>query len=134
MKKKRERIKLMDSEIKREWMSIKYAVYIDKIRTERFNRQRMKLDKWVPCHLEEANLEDMYTFLLWVRCDTRSIFEWSTASLNSEFSFSLTDCLTKAKEPIRRYNFPIAEKEDGWIHALWFSLIILWWLYRVHQL
>ena len=32
-----------------------------------------------------------------VACDTRSTFEWSKTSLNSEFSFSI-DCLTKAKE------------------------------------
>ena len=30
--------------------------------------------------------------------DTRSIFKWSLTGLNSEFSFSKTSCLTKAKE------------------------------------
>ena len=47
---------------------------------------------------------DKYLFIYqifqpWVRCDTKLIFKWSTASLNSEFSFSKTDCLNKAKEP-----------------------------------
>ena len=32
--------------------------------------------------------------------DTRSIFKRSLTGLNSEFSFSLTSCLTKAEEPL----------------------------------
>ena len=32
------------------------------------------------------------------RCDTRSVFKWSLTGLNSDFSFSKTGCLTKAKE------------------------------------
>ena len=40
--------------------------------------------------------------------DTRSIFKQSLTGLNSEFSFSLTCCLTKAEEPSLRYYLPIA--------------------------
>ena len=41
--------------------------------------------------------------------DTRSIcFKRSLTGLNSEFSFSLTSCLTKAQEPSLSYYLPIA--------------------------
>ena len=40
--------------------------------------------------------------------DTRSIFKQSLTGLNSEFSFSLTSCLTKAEEPSLSYYLPIA--------------------------
>ena len=40
--------------------------------------------------------------------DTRSIFKWSLTGLNSEFSFSLASCLTKAEEPSLSYYLPIA--------------------------
>ena len=40
--------------------------------------------------------------------DTRSIFKWSLTSVNSEFSFSKTSCLTKAEEPSLPYYLPIA--------------------------
>ena len=40
--------------------------------------------------------------------DTRSIFKQSLTDLNSEFSFSLTSCLTKAEEPSLPYYLPIA--------------------------
>ena len=40
--------------------------------------------------------------------DTRSTFKWSLTGLNSEFSFSLTSCLTKAEEPSLPYYLPIA--------------------------
>ena len=40
--------------------------------------------------------------------DTRSIFKQSLTGLNSEFSFSLTNCLTKAEEPSLPYYLPIA--------------------------
>ena len=40
--------------------------------------------------------------------DTRSIFKRSLTSLNSEFSFSLTSCLTKAEEHNLSYYLPIA--------------------------
>ena len=39
--------------------------------------------------------------------DTRSIFKWSLTGLNSEFSFSLTSCLTKAEEPSLPCYLPI---------------------------
>ena len=40
--------------------------------------------------------------------DTRSIFKRSLTGLNSEFSFSLTSCLTNAEEPSLSYYLPIA--------------------------
>ena len=40
--------------------------------------------------------------------DTRSIFKLSLTGLNSEFSFSLTSCLTKAEKPSLSYYLPIA--------------------------
>ena len=42
--------------------------------------------------------------------DTRSIFKRSLTGFNSEFSFSLTSCLTKAEELSLSYYLPIA----GW--------------------
>ena len=41
------------------------------------------------------------------RYDTRSIFKQSLIGLNSEFSFSLTSCHTKAEEPSLSYNLPL---------------------------
>ena len=41
-------------------------------------------------------------------CYTRSILKWSLTGLNSEFSLSLTGCLTKGKEPSLLYYLPIA--------------------------
>ena len=40
--------------------------------------------------------------------DTGSVFKQSLTGLNSEFSFSLTSCLTKAEEPSLSYYLPIA--------------------------
>ena len=40
--------------------------------------------------------------------DSRSIFKRSLSGLNSEFSFSLTSCLTKAEELSLPYYLPIA--------------------------
>ena len=40
-------------------------------------------------------------------CDTRSVFNWSLTCLNSEFSFSLTGCLTKDKEHCLSNYLPI---------------------------
>ena len=40
--------------------------------------------------------------------DTRSIFKRSLTGLNSEFSFSLTSCLTNAEETSLSYYLPIA--------------------------
>ena len=40
--------------------------------------------------------------------DTRSILKRSLTGLNSEFSFSLTSCLTKPEEPSLPYYLPIA--------------------------
>ena len=48
------------------------------------------------------------TPLQWVGCHSRSIFfKQGTTGLNSEFSFSYSGCLTKAKEPSLPYNLPI---------------------------
>ena len=48
--------------------------------------------------------------------DTRSIFKRSLTGMNSEFSFSLTSCLTKAEEPSLSYYLPIAgERIIGFI-------------------
>ena len=38
--------------------------------------------------------------------DTRSVFQRSLTGLNSQFSFSYTGCLTKAKEPSLPYYLP----------------------------
>ena len=38
--------------------------------------------------------------LPWAEWDARSIFKWSKAGLNPEFSFSKTGGLTKAKNPV----------------------------------
>ena len=44
-------------------------------------------------------------------------FKWSLTGLNSEFSFSLTSCLTKAEEPSLPYYLPIAGRRlIGFIH------------------
>ena len=40
--------------------------------------------------------------------DTRSIFKRSLTGFDSEFSFFLTSCLTKAEEPSLPYYLPIA--------------------------
>ena len=40
--------------------------------------------------------------------DTRSVIKRSLTGLNSEYSFSLTSCLTKAEEPNLSYYLPIA--------------------------
>ena len=52
------------------------------------------------------------TLLCWLQagCNTRSIFKQSTVSLNSESSFSQTDCPTKVKVPNLLYYIFIA----GW--------------------
>ena len=48
--------------------------------------------------------------------NTRSIFKWSTVGLNSEFSFSLTGCLTKVKEFGIPYYWPKAGgRADGFM-------------------
>ena len=44
----------------------------------------------------------------WAGYDTRSFFKRRLTGLNSEFSFSLTSCLTKAEEPSLPYYLPIA--------------------------
>ena len=47
--------------------------------------------------------------------DTTSIFKRSLTGLNSEFSFSLTSCLTMAEEPTLSYYLPIAGGRIGFI-------------------
>ena len=41
-------------------------------------------------------------------CDARSIFKRNLTGLKSEFSFSLTSCLTEAEESSLPYYLPIA--------------------------
>ena len=50
-------------------------------------------------------------------CEIRSIFKWSLNGLNSEFSFSLTGCLTKATETKPALLFTCGWKENNWIHT-----------------
>ena len=59
--------------------------------------------------------------------------ESEKAGLNSEFSFSLTSCLTKAKEPSLSYYLPIAageqmdkEKKAQVIKILSKSIFAIW--------
>ena len=59
-------------------------------------------------------------FLLLVLCKnlrseqnvTKGNFKQSTSGSNSEFSFSLTGCLTKVKEPSLLYYLPITRREE----------------------
>ena len=61
-------------------------------------------------------LADQFT-RIWQRYDTRSIFKQSKSGLNSEFSYSPIDCLTKAKEPSLPYYIFRAGEENRWIHT-----------------
>ena len=54
-----------------------------------------------------------------IGCDTRPIFKWSTAGLNSEFFVSYIGCLMKANE-LRQLYLPIAGRMVG------FSFFVLW--------
>ena len=54
----------------------------------------------------------IYVFIIpsaQTECDKRSIFKWNLTGLNTEFSFSLTDCQTRAKEFSLSNYLPIAE-------------------------
>ena len=66
-------------------------------------------DQWLAVF---TNLQTLYWYLpnpsARAGYDTRSIFKRSLTGLNSEFSFSYTSCLTKAKEPNPSYYLPIA--------------------------
>ena len=56
------------------------------------------------------------------RCNTRSIL----TGLNSEFSFSQTGCLTKAKEPSLPYYLPIVvERRIGFMPFLRVSILVV---------
>ena len=58
---------------------------------------------------------------------TRGIFlKWSTASLKSEFYFTWTDCITKAKVPSLSFYFIHNHKENKWIHAFPKGISIKW--------
>ena len=48
----------------------------------------------------------------WGACNTRSIFKWSKAGFEFEFSFSLTGFLTKAKEPLCPTIYPLLVEEQ----------------------
>ena len=43
----------------------------------------------------------------------KSIFKWSVASLNEDFTFSKTGCYTKIKESSLSYYLPIAKEKEG---------------------
>ena len=67
------------------------------------------------CHKTQTNLTYKVPIVtiftnpsVWAGYDTRSIFKQSLTGLNSEFSFSLTSCLTKAEELSLSYYLPIA--------------------------
>ena len=51
-------------------------------------------------------------------CGTRSIFKRSSTGLNSEFSFSQTGCLTKAKRTQSAQLLTDYWKENNWIHTV----------------
>ena len=72
---------------------------------------------WSNTHLQPTNTTvewDLWPLIIFTNpsaragYDTRSIFKWSLTGLNSEFSFSLISCLTKAEEPNLSYYLPIA--------------------------
>ena len=61
-------------------------------------------------------------YLFWLsilaECDSRSDFNRSLAGLYSDFSFSETGCLIKAKKkPTLSYYSPIARRENNWIYT-----------------
>ena len=56
---------------------------------------------------------------------TSSIFKRSLTGLNSEFSFSLTSCLTKAEEPSLSNYLPIW-RESNWIHTFPKGISAMW--------
>ena len=57
-------------------------------------------------------------------CDTRSIFKRSKVGLSSEFSFFLTSCQIKAKEPSLPNYLPIAKRRsDGFMPFMRPSII-----------
>ena len=72
--------------------------------------------QWLICHKTQPTKSYVFNIYVsiftnlsaWAGYDTRSIFKRSLQGLNSEFSFSLTSCLTKAEEPSLSYYLPIA--------------------------
>ena len=71
--------------------------------------------QWLICNKTKPNQNFMINVLSYLPnpsaregYDTRSIFNRSLTGLNSEFSFSLTSCLTKAEETSLPYYLPIA--------------------------
>ena len=68
----------------------------------------------------EIKLKFIFTQLLCYRQDEIQghFFKQSKAGLNSEFDFSYTNYLSKAKEPILSYYLPIAGRRKKWIHGL----------------
>ena len=64
--------------------------------------------------MDSYNSHDYHMYLTpssWSGYDTMSILKWSTAGLNSEFSFSQISWRIKAKEPGLLDYLPIAGKE-----------------------
>ena len=75
------------------------------------------LRRWSPVYNLNTNVKNsllliqLYVFTnptAWVGCNTKSILMWSLTGLNSEFSFILSGCLTKAKGLSLPYYLPIA--------------------------
>ena len=60
----------------------------------------------------QTHIDILSTFLLRAGCDTRSIFKWSKADVNSEFYFSLTGCLTKTKELSILHYLPVFRGDE----------------------
>ena len=60
----------------------------------------------------------MLTIYSWTGYNTRSFLKRGTEDLNSEFSFSLTGCRNKAKEPSLPHHLPVAggvRRRDGFM-------------------
>ena len=55
---------------------------------------------------------EIQLYVPWVEYDTKSIFKRNTAGLNSEFSFSQTGWLTKAKEHSLSYYLSITGEDE----------------------
>ena len=76
--------------------------------------QNLKLHKLTINVFVPLNVFESLTFIIFTNpyalagYDTRAIFKRSLTGLNSEFSFSLTSCLTKAEEPSLPYYLLIA--------------------------
>ena len=71
-------------------------------------KQKQNLKKKVRLVLEHTNKQPL-----------NNLFKWSKADLNSEFSFSKTDCLIKAKESSLPYYLLRAEERTDEFIPFW---------------